>query len=147
MRSPSVAASPVPTSVVLAVSFTPAFRVRWPQVDRSYVLRAGGHCLGADRADVLRGHSMRSIRAVGDVDAARLQLITKSYRPRSHRQGRFGKLGHALHELVRSSDKWVPGGLSGGFEERREDLAAPCIEDRKQRAAIGLGSAARQRRK
>jgi hypothetical protein len=78
--------------------------------------------------------------------SAILQLISKSYRPRSGGQRRLGQAGEALSEFPRSADPRSPEPLAGGRVEGGEGLAAARVEDGEAVApgAPSLGQAERQ---
>jgi hypothetical protein len=84
---------------------------------------------------------------VRHLGSAILQLIAKSYRPRSGRQRGRGQLREALAELLRAADPRSPEALAGGRVVGGEGLPATRVEDRQPRAsgARPLGEAERER--
>jgi hypothetical protein len=62
-------------------------------------------------------------------DAVSGQLVTESYRPRAgHRRG-FPERAGARRQLLWAVDGRIPDPLAVGRVQRREDLAAPAVED------------------
>jgi hypothetical protein len=90
---------------------------------------------------------MHGVVVVRHLGAAILQLIAKSYRPRSGGQGGIGKLGKTLPELRRGADPGPPEALAAVGVGGGEGLAAAGVEDGETGApaARGLGEAMGER--
>jgi hypothetical protein len=95
---------------------------------------------------VARGDPVHGVVVVRHLGSAILQLIAKSYRPRSSRQRSVGQLGEALAELRRGADPWAPEALPGSGVGGGEGLAPASVEDGEAGAPGGrLGEAVGER--
>lgn len=83
-----------------------------------------------------RGNSVDGVGIVRDADTVASQLLAESYRPGPGYRRGFVQRCHLPGQILGRVDGGLPEPRPAPAVERREDLAAPAVEDGQGRAAV-----------
>lgn len=83
-----------------------------------------------------RDNSVDGVGIVRDADTVASQLFAESYRPGTRNRRGFLQRCHLPGQLLGPVDGGLPEPLPVAAVERREDLAAPAVEDGQGRPAV-----------